>query len=379
MNGKDDFIFNKINLLKTYSGRKILRKGILKDKGYRQFKKYVNLSKKEYNDFVRRFQNDIYDTIKSDSSPIITHEEFVKEIGNSEALRLDSKDISIIKNKLMTEGQLSDRIKRILNSNFVKMTFPVFYALYDGYMTFKKDPDLLKMRNSVVDGHLIAIDLSEPMDRIIDKDEDMDYLDDYKFLNPYILLLAKQKISSVGKNVYNEFENGFKEALNGQQVDYEMKIGIRDLTYENLEQSYKKYRAILGTAGKNMSLNQVPLAEIYYIGMAKAAECVGCGNEIQDAIVTNGIKSPSWPLYYSHITGSVRRGFKLTIEKSYSYLSEAYSALNMLDNEFEVKPFLSFLFLTVSHYNEFWYHELLSNRQDLLGKFQKDLDNTIIK
>jgi hypothetical protein len=379
MSGKDDFIFSKINLLKTSSGRKILRKGILKDKGYRQFKKYVDLSKREYDDFVIRFQNDIYNIIKSDSSPITTHEEFVKEIGNSEALRLDSKDFSIIKNKLMAEGQLSDRIKRILNSNFVKMTFPVFYALYDGYMTFKKDPDLLKMRNSVVDGHLIAIDLSEPMDRIIDKDEDMDYLDDYKFLNPYILLLAKQKISSVGKNVYNEFENGFKEALNGQQVDYEMKIGIRDLTYENLEQSYKKYRAILGTAGKNMSLNQVPLAEIYYIGMAKAAECVGCGNEIQDAIVTNGIKSPSWPLYYSHITGSVRRGFKLTIEKSYSYLSEAYSALNMLDNEFEVKPFLSFLFLTVSHYNEFWYHELLSNRQDLLGKFQKDLDNTIIK
>jgi hypothetical protein len=379
MNGKDDFIFNKINLLKTSSGRKILRKGILKDKGYRQFKKYVDLSKKEYNDFVVRFQNDIYNTIKSDPSPITTHEEFVKEIGNSEVLRLDSKDFSIIKKKLMEEGQLSDRIKRILNSNFVKMTFPVFYALYDGYVNFKKDPDLLKMRNSVVDGHLIAIDLSEPMDRIIDKDEDIDYLDDYKFLNPYILLLAKQKISSAGKNVYNEFENGFKQALNGQQVDYEMKIGIRDLTYENLEQSYKKYRAILGTAGKNMSLNQAPLSEIYYIGMAKAAECVGCGNEIQDAIITNGIKSPSWPLYYSRITGSVKRGFKLTIEKSYSYLSEAYSALNMLDNEFEVKPFLSFLFLTVSHYNEFWYYELLSNRQDLLSKFQKDLDNKIIK
>jgi hypothetical protein len=379
MSGKDDFIFSKVNLLKTSSGRKILRKGILKDKGYRQFKKYVDLSKREYDDFVIRFQNDIYSIIKSDSSPKTTHEEFVKEIGNSEALKLDSKDFSMIKNKLMAEGQLSDRIKRILNSNFVKMTFPVFYALYDGYVTFKKDPDLLKMRNSVVDGHLIAIDLSEPMDRIIDKDEDMDYLDDYKFLNPYILLLAKQKISTLGQIVYDEFENGFKEALNGQQVDYEMKIGKRDLTYENLEQSYKKYRAILGTAGKNMSLNQAPLSEIYYIGMAKAAECVGCGNEIQDAIVTNGIKSPSWPLYYSHITGSVRRGFKLTIEKSYSYLSEAYSALNMLDNEFEVKPFLSFLFLTVSHYNEFWYHELLSNRQDLLGKFQKDLDNKIIK
>ena len=87
----------------------------------------------------------------------------------------------------------------------------------------------------------------------------------------------------------------------GQQIDYEMKTGKR-ITYDNLEQSYKKYRAILGTAGKNMSLNQRPLSEIYYIGMAKAAECVGCGNEIQDAIVTKGIKSPSWPLFYSTYT-----------------------------------------------------------------------------
>ncbi len=379
MSGKDDFLFNKTNLLKTPSGRKILKKGILKDKGYLQFKKYVDLSKKDYNEFVMRFQNDIYSLIKDDSVPVITHEEFIKEIKGSEDLRLEPKDIDIIKNKLMEKIQLSDRIKRILNSNFVKMTFPVFNALYDGYVDYKKDPDLLKLRSSVVDGHLIAIDLSEPMDRIIDKDEDLDYLDDYKFLNPYILLLAKQKISNAGNDVYREFENGFKDALDGQQLDYEMKIGIKDLTYENLEISYKKYRAILGTAGKNMSLNQKPLSEVYYIGMAKAAECVGCGNEIQDAIVTNGIKSPSWPLFYSITTGNVKKGFKLTLEKSYSYLSEAYSALNMLDDDFEIKPFLRFLFLTVSHYNEFWYRELLSNRLDLLTKFQKDIDKKIIK
>ena len=379
MSGKDDFIFKKNNLLKTSSGRKILKKGILNDKGYLQFKKYVDLSKKEYDDFVSRFQTDIYSAIKSDSLPIITHEEFIKEIGGSEDLRLGPKDFDIIKKKLMVDDNLFDRIKRILNSNFVKMTFPVFYALYDGYVSFKKDSELLKKRLDVIDGHLIAIDLSEPMDRIIDKDEDINYLDEYKFLNPYILLLAKQKISNAGNEVYREFEDGFRSALDGQQFDYEMKVGIRDLTYENMEQSYKKYRAILGTAGKNMSLNQKPLSEIYYIGMAKAAECVGCGNEIQDAIVTDGIKSPSWPLFYSITTGSVKKGFKLTLEKSYSYLSEANSALNMLDDDFEIKPFLSFLFLTVGHYNEFWYHELVSNRMDLLIKFQKDIDKKIIK
>jgi len=56
MSGKDDYIFKKTNLLKTRSGRKIIKKGILKDKGYQQFKKYAESSKKEYNDFVLRFQ-----------------------------------------------------------------------------------------------------------------------------------------------------------------------------------------------------------------------------------------------------------------------------------------------------------------------------------
>jgi len=293
MSGKDDYIFKKTNLLKTCSGRKIIKKGILKDKGYQQFKKYAESSKKDYNDFVLRFQHGVYSLVKSDSSPIATHDKFIKEVGGgSDDLRLDSQDFDVVKAKLMDDNNsssslLADRIKRILNSNFVKMTFPVFHSLYDGYVSFKRDPSLLELRNSVVDGHLIAIDLSEPMDRIVDKDEDMDYLDDYKFLNPYILLLAKQKISDAGGEVYREFEKGFKDALDGQQLDYEMKVGIKSLSYDNLEQSYKKYRAILGTAGKNMSLNQPPLSEIYYIGMAKAAECVGCGNEIQDAISTN--------------------------------------------------------------------------------------------
>jgi hypothetical protein len=379
MSSKDDFIFKKTNLLKTPSGKKILKKGVFKDKGYLQFKKYVDLSKKEFNDFVIRYEKDLYALIESDRESRVTHEEFLQEVSATNDLRLNSEDFDKVRNNLMNSDRLSNIIKKILNSNFVKMTFPVFQALFDGFVNFKKDSELLKVRDQVIDGHLIAIDLSEPMDRIIDKDEDLDYLDDYKFLNPYILLLAKQKICQLGNNVYDVFENGFRNALYGQQIDYEMKVGIKDLTYENLEQSYNKYRAILGTAGKNMSLNQKPLSEIYYIGMAKASECVGCGNEIQDAIITKGIKSPSWPLFYSITTGDVRKAFKLTLDKSYSYLAESYLALDMLDNDFELKPFFEFLFLTVSHYNEFWYSDLLSNQKDLLDKFQKDIDKKIDK
>jgi hypothetical protein len=267
---------------------------------------------------------------------------------------------------------INDRIDRILNSNFVKMTYPVFFALFDGYSDKRNFNDRI-LRDNVIDGHLIAIDLSEPMDRILDKDEDLDYLEDYKFINPYILTLAKRKIKEAGSDVFEEFEIGFMDALLGQKIDYEMKTNSLDLTYENLEQSYKKYRSVLGTAGKNMCLNEKPLSEIYYIGMAKAAECVGCGNEIQDAIGTGGIKSPSWPLFFSSMTGDVRTGFKMTLEKSKSYLSEAYLALEMLEEDFKIKPYLEFLFLTVSHYNEFWYRELVTKKIDLLTNFQHDL------
>jgi len=373
MSGKDDYIFRKQNLLTTQSGRKIFKSGLMKDKKYTSFKFYLNKSKKEYDGFVQRYKDGIYGLIKSDSTPMQTHRDFIKEIGGAHELELSSQEIESLKLKLGDPADLFDRINRILNSNFIKMTFPVFYALFDGYAerTGLNDD---KMRTNVIDGHLIAIDLSEPMDRILDKDEDLDYLEDYKFINPYILLLAKQKISETAPGVLEEFQSGFDDALLGQQIDYELKTKKLELTYDNLEQSYKKYRSVLGTAGRNMSLNQKPLSEIYYIGMAKAAECVGCGNEIQDAIVTKGIKSPSWPLFYSSLTHDVKSGFRLTLEKSKSYLYEASLALEMLDNDIKIKPFLEFLFLTVSHYNEFWYRELVTKRGDLLHKFQNELD-----
>ena len=372
MSSKDDYIFEKVNLLRTHSGRRILKSGLLKDQKYSLFKHYLNQSKTEYAGFVQRYKDGIFHLINSDAAPIETHKAFLAEVGNPKELELEKNKISIIKKKMTERNIINDRIDRILNSNFVKMTFPVFFALYEGYASKINLNDKV-LRDNVIDGHLIAIDLSEPMDRILDRDEDLEYLDDYKFLNPYILLLAQQKIREVGPEVFKEFEAGFMDALLGQKIDYELKTNSLDLTYNNLELSYKKYRSVLGTAGKNMCLNQKPLSEIYYIGMAKAAESVGCGNEIQDAIGTGGIKSPSWPLYYSILTGDVKSGFRLTLEKSKTYLSEAYLALEMLEDDFRIKPYLEFLFLTVGHYNEFWYRELVTNRADLLGKFQNDL------
>src|SRR5690242_271106 len=187
MSSKDDYIFEKRNLLRTPSGRKILKNGIVKDKGYNLFRHYLTESKSEYIKFVRRYKDGIYQLIISDLTPIETHNRFLEEVGDSLHLRLNKDKLLLIGNKMRDEEVVFDRIDRILNSNFVKMTFPVFYALYDGFESLSGQKKDSEIRNNVIDGHLIAIDLSEPMDRILDKDEDLDYLEDYKFLNPYIL------------------------------------------------------------------------------------------------------------------------------------------------------------------------------------------------
>jgi hypothetical protein len=191
-------------------------------------------------------------------------------------------------------------------------------------------------------------------------------------MNPYILELAREKISKGGDSVLKAFEEGFKDARMGQYIDYSLKIKPESINYENMILSYKKYRAVMGTAGRNMAFNRSPLSDIYHLGMAKAAECVGCGNEIQDSIKQRTIKTPSWPLYYSLISKDVKKAFEITLKKSEIYLEEADLAVHMLPIEFQFKPFLEFLFLTVNHYNQYWYNEL--QRSDILTLLQKEFN-----
>jgi hypothetical protein len=240
---------------------------------------------------------------------------FTGEVGSSELI-LDDTKLNDVKTRLSRPEILADRVQRILNSNFVKMTFPVFNALFDGASTYYKEEISKDLKNSIIDGHIIAIDLSEPMDRIIDKDEDAEYLDDYKLMNPYILEIAREKISQGGDSVLKAFEEGFKDARLGQYIDYKMKTKSESINYENMIICYKKYRAVMGTAGRNMAFNRPPLSDIFHLGMANAAECVGCGNEIQDALKQRSIKTPSWPLYYSLISKDVRKAFEITMKKS---------------------------------------------------------------
>jgi len=229
----------------------------------------------------------------------------------------------------------------------------------------------MKKKTDIVDGHIIAIDLSEPMDRIMDRDEDVEYLDDYKLMNPYILQLARKKIRSGGEEVLEEFERGFKDARVGQYIDFKLKTKPKSITEEAMIECYKKYRAVMGTAGKNMALARLPLGEIFYLGMAKAAESVGCGNEIEDSIKNKFVKIPSWPLYYGLLTNDIQKGFEFTLKKSELYLSEARLALELLPQNFSHKDFLEFLFITVEHYNSYWFNQL--DKQKLWSEFASKL------
>jgi hypothetical protein len=369
MSGKDEHIFTKAALVSTRSGKEILKRILLRENGYKQFTKYKQKYEKEFGDFTKRFLMSLHQRINSDSSPSATMKKFTGEVGSSELI-LDDTKLNDVKTRLSRPEILADRVQRILNSNFVKMTFPVFNALFDGASTYYKEEISKDLKNSIIDGHIIAIDLSEPMDRIIDKDEDAEYLDDYKLMNPYILEIAREKISQGGDSVLKAFEEGFKDARLGQYIDYKMKTEPESINYENMIICYKKYRAVMGTAGRNMAFNRPPLGDIFHLGMANAAECVGCGNEIQDALKQRSIKTPSWPLYYSLISKDVRKAFEITMKKSEIYLKEADLAVHMLPLEFQLKPFLEFLFLTVNHYNQYWYNELV--RGDMLDSFQKD-------
>lgn len=371
MSGKDELIFSKEALMGTQAGKDIMKQGLLRSKGYRQFNQYKEKTEQEFSGFAQRFVVSLHKAMAADSNPAGTIRKFADEVGSQE-LALSDGSVQDAKARLSNPDILGDRVKRILNSNFVKMTFPVFNALYDGASEYFGDGTSDEKKNAIIDGHIIAIDLSEPMDRIVDKDEDLEYLDDYKFMNPYILGIARSKIAQGGDSVLKAFEEGFKDARIGQYIDGKLKIKPASINDENMTECYKKYRAVMGTAGRNMALNLRPLSDVFHLGMAKAGECVGCGNEIEDAIKNNAVKVPSWPLYYALNTGDVRRAFELTMAKSELYLDEAKIALDMLPENFQLKPFLEFLFLTVRHYNQYWYNELV--RRAPFSEFQKKLE-----
>lgn len=355
MIGKDPSVVSRGALMRTGPGRQMILQGLLGSRGFRLFSRYKREAEDAFPGFADRFARDLLGEIRSDPSPGSTQQAFADEVGSAE-MALGQSRIGPARSRLEDAAVLRDRVGRILDSNFVKMTFPVLNALFDAAAA--RAGGRAGLRQDVVEGHILAIDLSEPMDRIVDRDEDLDYLDDYRLMNPYILRLARGKISRGGDDVLRGFEEGFREAQEGQLMDEALKSRPTSITEGEMSLSYKKYRAVMGTAGRNMALAERPLGEIFYAGMARAAEGVGCGNEIEDSVRSGSVKIPSWPLYYSVLAGDVRRGFELALERGELYLRDAGLAAGMLPDGFSHREFLEFLFLAVRHYNRFWYGRL---------------------
>ncbi len=375
MSGKNQSVTSKEALMGTHPGRQILKQAFLKSGGFKLFDKYNKETQRQFPDFAQRFAMELLHEINSDANPNSTQQAFGDEVGSAEII-LAASEIEPIKSKLSSLDVIQDRVNRILNSNFVKMTFPIFNGLYDAAADYARrdDPEL---KRDIVEGHILAIDLSEPMDRIVDRDEDLEFLDDYKLMNPYILKMARAKISKGGSHVLDVFESGFRDARVGQHLDEKLKSKPTTITLEEMTLSYKKYRAVMGTAGQNMALAENPLAEIFYLGMAGAAEGVGCGNEMEDSIKNGFVKIPSWPLYYSLLAGDVRKGFAATLDKSNLYLQDARLALELLPAGFSYKKFLEFTFLTVEHYNQYWYDKL--QKADKWSEFQSRLPQSDLR
>ena len=355
MIGKDPSATSKEALMTTAPGKQMLKAGLLRSKGYKQFSAYKKETEDGFGSFADRFARDLRSAITSDGSPSSTQQSFEQESGQT-GLALESADLDAARARLSDIGAVSDRVSRILDSNFVKMTFPVMYGLFDAAAVHEGRDS--KLRQDMVEGHMLAIDLSEPMDRIADKDEDLEYLDDYRLMCPYILGMARERISKGGSEVLESFERGFAEAREGQKIDEQLKSRPNNMSAEDLDSSYRKYRSVMGTAGRNMALARRPLGEVFYAGMAHSAEAAGCGNEIEDSLKLGRVKIPSWPLYYTLLCGDVERGFDLALKRADAYVRSARLALESLPEKFEHRDFLEFLFLAIDHYNRFWHGRL---------------------
>src|ERR671938_1756920 len=166
MSTKDGSIFTKSALMSTSSGKAILKQIFFRQLGYKQFNKYKMKTEQEFAAFTERYLLSLHEIIVSDPSPSNTLRKFIEESGSSE-FALDEQKINDIKSRLSKPEILADRVGKILNSNFVKMTFPVFTALFDGASDYLKENVPHESRSSIIDGHMIAIDLSEPMDRVV--------------------------------------------------------------------------------------------------------------------------------------------------------------------------------------------------------------------
>jgi len=343
--------------LTTSSGRKLFLQRMGGSQGVKQLQFYRDRATEYFRDLPVVYTHGLHNLIKEDKEPLRTLVVFQEANKSFPEFSLDDNKVEDVKRKLMDPGVLSQRVGNLLASDFIRDTGFIFLALTDGFLKHTGMTVSEEKKRNLLYGHVIAIDLSEGMDRVVDQDEDLEFLDDYRLMNPYILELAKRMISGVSQPVYQAFETGYRRALKAQSLDRKLKKTPRAITSDRMERVYDKYRAIMGTAARNMAFNIGEIAETYDLGMSRAAEAGGCTDEMIDSLDMKSLEIPSWPLYYTIQTNDPKKALRLTLSKGRNYLDQAHLALEMLPSGFSLSPFISALFLVLDHKMDVAYNE----------------------
>src|SRR6185503_3528878 len=116
MSGKDESVFSKEALMGTQAGKDILKQGLLRSKGYRQFNQYKEKTENEFQGFAQRFVISLHKAISSDANAPLTMNKFAEEVGSTELVP-EPGQLDSIRAKLSSPEVLGDRVKLILNSN----------------------------------------------------------------------------------------------------------------------------------------------------------------------------------------------------------------------------------------------------------------------
>ena len=99
MSGKDESVFSKSALMSTKPGKQIMKQGLFKSKGYKQFNQYKEEFEIKFPEFAKRFTTNLLEQINSDPSPNSTQQKFGDEVGSTEII-LESSQDEPIKTKL---------------------------------------------------------------------------------------------------------------------------------------------------------------------------------------------------------------------------------------------------------------------------------------
>ena len=95
MSGKDESVFSKSALMSTKPGKQIMKQGLFKSKGYKQFNQYKEEFEIKFPEFAKRFTTNLLEQINSDPSPNSTQQKFGDEVGSTEII-LESSQIEPI-------------------------------------------------------------------------------------------------------------------------------------------------------------------------------------------------------------------------------------------------------------------------------------------